>query len=114
MSPGGRVPLALALVLQLTGCASWAGLSLEPPLPSGERLQVWAGDAALEIGDLAATGDSIAGVDRHGVRRAFGRAEIDSIRVRRFDAGKTFLTVFGIVPAAALMTLYLLAPPAGR
>ena len=97
------------LVPLLASCSSW---SYQPAgvVPVAERLQVWRGGQPVEVRTAVVTEDSIVGRDSAGELLRFARHDMDSVRVRRFDVGKTFLVVFGVVPASAIM-LVALDPP---
>ena len=99
----------LLLVPLLASCSSW---SHQPPgvAPAAERLQVWHDGRSVEVRRAVVTKDSIVGRDAAGELQRFARHQVDSVRVRRFDAGKTFLVVFGIVPASVIMLLALDPP----
>lgn len=97
------------LVPLLASCTSW---SHQPAgvVPAAGRLQVWRGGQPVDVRSAIVTEDSIVGRDSAGELLRFARHDMDSVRVRRFDVGKTFLVVFGIVPASVIM-LVALDPP---
>lgn len=99
----------LLVVPLLASCSSW---SHQPAgvVPAADRLQVWLAGQPVEVRSAVATQDSIVGRDAAGGFLRVARHEVDSVRVRRFDVGKTFLVVFGMVPASIIMLLALDPP----
>ena len=97
------------LVPLLASCSSWSHQP-EGVVPAAGRLQVWHEGRPVEVHRAVVTEDSIVGRGAAGEPRRFARHQVDSVRVRRFDVGKTFLVVFGIVPASVIM-LVALDPP---
>ena len=101
---------AMAALVLLCGCTSWAATELAPLAPVGKHVQVWHGGRVIELHQTVTTLDSLVGEHHLMGRMGVARPDVDSVRVRRVDVGKTFLTVFGIVPASLAM-LFLLDPP---
>lgn len=114
-NPGPRraALTGLALILGAPACHSWhpAGVPEVQQAP-GRSVLVWSGGQKFRVDDARVIGDSLVGRAAAGEheRLAFGLASIDSIRVRQLDLGKTAVTAFGIVPAAAAMVLWLTLP----
>jgi hypothetical protein len=104
---------SLVSALLVSGCTSWTGRALTQPLPAAAPVQVWRAGHALELQQVRLAPDSLSGVPAApGAERvAIPCAAIDSVRVRRFDLGKTVLVVGGAVPAALSMLMWLVGAP---
>jgi hypothetical protein len=113
----------LPLLPLLTACTSYQGArpveAIPLPAAERERFEVWSHGTGHQLHALRAEGDSIVGVPWwkdpacDSCRVAFARTEIDSIRVRRFDANESgalaSLSIpFFVFPMLGLMALYLL------
>jgi hypothetical protein len=113
---GGRhapaqVLRVVLLLCALTSCQSWSASSVNLRAEAaGQTVQVWQHDTAVVINGARWRGDSVGGrlESDWDVLWWAAMPEVDSIRRRRTDVGKTFLTIAGIPFAlAALMPLYM-------
>jgi hypothetical protein len=97
-----RAPHLFALLL-LGGCTAWGGtLTVEgiPASPPPEKaFQLWRDSTVTELHTVRVDGDTIRGVPAARPRDcdtcvvAIAKTEVDSVRVREFNGGKTRLVI---------------------
>jgi hypothetical protein len=91
---------------ELGACTSWGPPRVGVVEPQGRRLQVWQAGQPFALDRAITSDDSIIGraaygEPHRGARVAIARAGVDSVRVRRTNAGKTILATVGSLTAAA-------------
>jgi hypothetical protein len=109
----GRLLAALLLswITVVTGCTGWSRFAGVPqnPIPERERFQLWRGGTAIVVHGLEASDDSLSGVPAWrppscvSCRVAVARDEVDSLRVRKYSAGRTWILVGSVLGIVVLL-----------
>jgi hypothetical protein len=109
----GRLLAALSLswVTVVAGCTAWSRFAGVPqnPIPERERFQLWHDGGAVVVHGLAASEDSLSGVPAwrppscDSCRVALARDEVDSIRVRKYSAVRTWILVGSVLGVVVLL-----------
>jgi hypothetical protein len=109
----GRLLAALSLswITVVAGCTAWSRFAGVPqnPIPERERFQLWRDGSAVVVHGLAASEDSLSGVPAwrppscDSCRVALARDDVDSIRVRKYSAVRTWILVGSVLGIGVLL-----------